>query len=302
LPKVLNFETQISAVAQKGVVIGGDVVALGRGVTPLHTKGSRHNGLLENFSGKPILGGNGSRVGEGMKIFAYVDPILWIILGISIALTMVIIVVSIWRHRHQLSDGMSDIWLNVLLNISLAIIASFIFYMVVDVSKRAREYSAAAPYISRQIVTLEGDVLAVCREAARASGRELPADWSFNRGEVVDIFNAARVRTPVNMVFPDGRKANLFDYIVDRTRRTNTFLRNLLIFSYLLGGEATAQIAEIQSDNYLMQVQSLLSPPFNAGMSDQTLAFLVDSFVDHYEKINRLKKWVADNHLLTYPW
>jgi len=141
-----------------------------------------------------------------------------------------------------LKEGIFDIFLT----ISLAIIASFIFYAVVDLSKHAREYEAAAPYISRQIAILKGDVLAVCREAARASGRELPSEWAFNRGEVADIFNAVRLRAPVNMVFPDGRQADLFDYIVDRARRTNTFLRNLLMLSYLLGGEATAQIAEIQ--------------------------------------------------------
>src|SRR5258706_11238724 len=104
-----------------------------------------------------------------MTILSYVDPVLWIILGVSIAAA---ILVSLLRGH--VGRGILDI----LLNVSFAIIASFIFYTVVDVSKRAREYEAAAPYVSRQIVTMKGDVLAVCREAARVSGRELPAEWA----------------------------------------------------------------------------------------------------------------------------
>jgi hypothetical protein len=168
-----------------------------------------------------------------MTIFGYIDPIIWLMLFVSVASA-----IGVSIYRRQLRQGILD----TVLHVSLAIIASFIFYTVVEVSKRAREYEAAAPYISRQIVALKGDVLAVCREAARTSGRELPPDWTFNRREVVDIFNAARLRAPVNMVFPDGRQGNLFDFIADRARRTNTFLRNLLILSYLLGGEATARI------------------------------------------------------------
>jgi hypothetical protein len=128
-----------------------------------------------------------------MSVFRYVSPILWIFLGLAI---VVAIVVPIFRH------GVGQVISNIILNVAFSFIASFIFYTVVVLPPRAQEHEAAAPYMSRQIVMLRGDVDAVCREAARASGRKLPAEWTFNRGEVADIFNAARLRAPVNMFFP----------------------------------------------------------------------------------------------------
>ena len=109
--------------------------------------------------------------------------------------------------------------------------------MINDLSKRAREYEAAAPYVSRQINLIKGDVMGICQEAARLSKRELPDQWKFNRDEVSTIFKVHRPRAAVNMIFYGGRRANLFEYMIDRARRTNTALQNLLIFSSVLGSE-----------------------------------------------------------------
>jgi hypothetical protein len=183
----------------------------------------------------------------------------------------------------------------VLRNICFAIIASFVFYFIVDVLKRAREYDAATPYISMQIGMIKGDVLAICREASHLSKRELPDQWKFNRDEVSTIFQNAPPRAPVNMIFYDGRRANLFEYMIDRARRTEKALQNLLIFSSVVGSEGVAKITDIQSDSYLVQME--LIAPSVGKMTNTDLSFLTDAFDDHFQHIVALEKWAAANHL-----
>lgn len=226
-----------------------------------------------------------------MNIVMYIPSSLWIALGLSILTVLTLALI-----RRAFGRAILDI----VVNVSFAIIASFIFFSVVDASKRMREYEAAGPYISRQIATMKGDVIALCREAAQSLGRELPPDWGFNYNEVAEIFKAAHLRSPANMVFISGKSAMIVDYMIDQARRTNESLINLLVFAFLLGGEATAQIADIQADSYLKQIQIISQ--FGDRQGDQNLSFILDAFDEHYSRIIRLEKWAGGNHLLVDPW
>ena len=64
--------------------------------------------------------------------------------------------------------------------------------------------------------------------------------------------------------------------------------------------EGTAQIADIQSDSYLLQVEFMAQ--MGERINDSNLSFLTDSFDEHYQRIIRLEKWAKDNHLLVNPW
>lgn len=56
-----------------------------------------------------------------------------------------------------------------------SIVAAFIFYVFLDVSKRSRETKVVAPYVSRLVRNLQGDIIAIYSEATLIHGTRLPS-------------------------------------------------------------------------------------------------------------------------------
>jgi hypothetical protein len=181
---------------------------------------------------------------------------------------------------------------NVVGELALAIVSTFIVYFVVDVLRRRREYDAIAPYIGRYINLLTGDAVAVCREAAASGGITLSATWTLTEDEVMRIFSVARLLGPANMIFPNGSPATLLDYLLDRAVRSRRWLAALLQFTAFLGGEGLSRVADIQDGAYFGQLDNLiLGISGQMRLKDRDLSFLANLFVRHYRSIERLRTW-----------
>lgn len=189
---------------------------------------------------------------------------------------------------------------NILINVSYSIIAAFIFYLFVDVSKRARDIEALAPFVSKQVVLLKGDVISVCKEITRVHGTPLPDNWEFNKNDIVNSFGGVLANAQANMVYPDGRPATIFIYIKHHADRSRHWLENLSQVGLFLDGTSTACISEIQTGGYLKQIEMIAS--FGQQLNNSNLSFLVDAIDNHYRSIIQLEGLFRKGGLLTDSW
>ncbi len=182
----------------------------------------------------------------------FIDTRLWPIVIVALAFAIAPSKVQCWLKLNFGSHVSDTIY-----NVSGSVIAAFVFYLFLDVNRRMREVRAVAPYVSRLVRNLQGDVKAVCIEAARASGIQLPSDWQFNSFDVERIFKNTDPRAQANMQFIDGRKASIYDYIYDRLQRTESFLDQLMLVNTQIGTEGLMKLLEIRNSTHLLQLRSL---------------------------------------------
>jgi len=219
-----------------------------------------------------------------LRTIKLIDWRIWVLVLVS---TLVTVLYAVDRRDlvcwfgHDSSDVIGQL--------ALAVIAAFLFYIAVDVLRRMREQGAMRPYVSRYIKHLQGDVDAICREVARASGRELPADWKFSAEEVTDLFQRVAPNAQANMVFLDGRSATQLEYMLDRVVRSRRSLGALLQFSVFLGGEALSLIAAIQDSIFFLQLDSMQA--IGARIRNSDLSVLSDPLCKHQLAVLRLRQW-----------
>jgi hypothetical protein len=219
-----------------------------------------------------------------LRTIKLVDWRIWALVLLSTPTTVLYAVdrrdLACWFGR-DLSDVIGQL--------ALAVIAAFLFYIAVDVLRRMREQGAMRPYVSRYIERLQGDVEAICREVARASGRDLPGDWKFAPEEVTDLFRRVAPNAQTNMVFLGGRRATLLEYMFDRVVRSRRSLAALLQFSVFLGGEALSLIAAIQDSSFFMELDAMQA--IGARINNTDLSVLSGSICDHHLAVLRLCEW-----------
>jgi hypothetical protein len=201
-----------------------------------------------------------------------------------------------------LAKWIGDHAANVLIGVSLSVIAAFVFYLFLEIPRRRREVRSIAPHVSRQIKMLKDDAQRVCKEAAHVSGAELPSEWKFRPDEVEKFFERANPNDPARMIFNDRSQAKLIDYLIDMAGRGEAFLDNLLQISFLLDGEGIARITDVKRSSYIRMLLSMRSMR-NPTEGNKNLSFLSRSFIEYYRAIEKLESWASQSGLLIEnPW
>lgn len=224
-----------------------------------------------------------------------VDRALWPVLAFACAVA----ILAAFAHKHLIAL-FGEYPADVLVNIAFSIIAAFVFYFFVDVIRRDRESRSLAPYVSRNVELLKGDVIAVCRGVARAVGVTLPQDWQFDQGDVDRLFGRATGNMQANLVFLNGQKATLMDYVFERANRSDSFLRNLSEIGVFLGGDGMALIAEIRTGMYLAMIKGIT--PIRSLVGGGNLSFLAEALGNHYQLVRKFERWTSERGLCTSPW
>jgi len=174
-----------------------------------------------------------------------------------------------------------------LINIMSSVIAAFIFYLMIDVQKRWRDIKTIGPHVASLANWLKGDCMAICSEMAQIAKIEYQDE--LNDAYINNLFDKVSPKDQANMVFSDGRKATIMDYMIDRLERTNKFLGDLMSISILLDSEGISHIKEIMHDSYLMQMSFYKN--MGKSINNANLSFIASSFIEHCNKVMQLKKW-----------
>jgi hypothetical protein len=177
-------------------------------------------------------------------------------------------------------------------NLALAIIAAFIFYLLVDVNRRWQDARSIAPYITKQIKRMKGDVEGICRDAAAAHGDPFPAEWSFDTTDVGRVFVHVAPTTVVKTMSTPIGPATMLDAIVYRVSRTDEALANLARMSSTLGARGMTHVTAIQGTSYLATVKAVLST--HRGMANKNLEIFTKLISDHYAAVLALEDWAKE--------
>lgn len=220
-----------------------------------------------------------------MKLLRFIDKVLWIPLVICIAL--ITLPIFFQDTTPQLGGR------NALVNVSYSFIAAFIFYVLIDALKRMREAQALAPYMRQQISWLKGDVISICREAARIAGETLAEDWVFNAEDMDEIFKKVTWLSEANMVDQNLKKLTFGHYLQHYAGRTRKCLNNVFGFSFFLGSEGARKTAELQRDGYQKHIEMM-----SGLIKDSRMDFLTSTLKKHSEMLEDLENWAKKNQFL----
>ncbi len=218
----------------------------------------------------------------------FIEPRLWPVVVIALAFAIAPDSVQCWL-KLNIGTHITD----TIYNISGSIIAAFVFYLFLDANRRWREVRAVAPYVSRLVRNLQGDVKAVCIEAARANGTQLPDNWQFNSFDVERIFRNTNPHAQSNMEFLGGRKANIYEYIYDRLQRTETFLDQIMLVNTQLGAEGLIKLLEVRNSSYLSQLRSLRN--LVPHLKNKDMSVFSGIICEHYASLEEFEAWAVRN-------
>lgn len=191
--------------------------------------------------------------------------------------------------REKFPTWLTKELVEVLLGIVGSVVAGFIFYLAIEVSRRHRETTALAPYVTRQIDLLRGDVEALTRECARIGSVTL-SDGLLNEGDIRAALAACMSNQQANLLLLNNQKlATAFDYLADRSDRSLKRLADLVQLGPHLGADLMAQISKVQSSGYMDMVQQL-RPLVQQNL---TKPFSLEAFSSplnkHYDALNELR-------------
>lgn len=213
---------------------------------------------------------------------------------LAIVMVPALVMVACWAlSREHVQQNLGNNLAEVLANVSFSMIAAFVFYLALDVTQRARTVRNLRPYVSQRIQRMKGDLDAIGIEVARAAQRARtqtvfdPSDFEIDSA-------ALSFATPAALVFPDGQRGTMLDYLLDRSSRTEQQLNHMLAISPFLGPDGVALIAKLQDDSFLSQMRMLRSLRGNVRGSIGTLA---KPLSDHHALLAQLESWARRSAL-----
>lgn len=218
------------------------------------------------------------------KLIRLIDPRLWLLVFPALVFAFLPFSVQTWLNLAIGSQTVQTTY-----NISVSIIAAFVFYLFLDVNRRLREVHHIAPYVSKLVRSLQGDIRAICFEAALTQDIRLPDSWQFYDADVERIFGRTNPRAHANMMFPDGTEASIYDYLYDRLQRTESFLDQLMLVSDQLGADGVMHVLEIRNSTYLQHLRSIR--PFIPLLKNENMSVFSKPISEYHTRLKDFELW-----------
>lgn len=221
-----------------------------------------------------------------ISMFHLIDNRLWLPLFLAILAVCSPIILGDIEHYEQFNS--------IIINVSYSFIAAFIFYLFIDVSKRARDIKALGPHISKYMRMLRNDADSICKEGTRLSGVDISEDWTFDQKQMESIFGQVTAETQANMVSINGNRVDFLQFLKHYDRRMNQSLEILSSFDLFLGSKWASCLADLKNEGFLKEMEMII--PLIEKKS--TMGFLADSLSKYYLSLEELEKLTKKYRIL----
>lgn len=199
----------------------------------------------------------------------------------------------------EMFPGGAELW-ELLYELCLAFVASYVFYFVVVHLKRQRDREVLKPFLYRYTSSIVDDAKLISQKLANASETEFEGDFPPDRDVVVEM--CERVN-PISKV-PGMFIVQWFEFLEFRRSLSKESSANILTATPFLEPEHLKRVMDVDTCLYFKRVQAFANnfrrpdePTSPTSIHPHTnLGVLDTDFQDYFEKAKRLKEYV-DNEL-----
>jgi len=220
-----------------------------------------------------------------VKYFTTMDVVLNVLLLLSI-ISVVIIefylnnINEIFRGGHILGE--------IVVNLSLAFIASYIFYFVVVHIKTQKDKTIIHKHVHIKIGIIISDAKILIKEMAKASNYQLISDYP-NEKELFEICSKIKLDSNGPMVIGKNNiQANWAQYLDYMKRRTEKHIQEIFLFMQYLDADFVSSLYSIQDNFYYKYIGFISS---GIAPSNTILLGIHDQLKDFFDDVNKLEKY-----------
>lgn len=192
---------------------------------------------------------------------------------------------EIFRGGHILGE--------VVVNLSLAFIASYIFYLIVVHIKTQKDKEIIHKHIHIKIGAIISDSKILIKEMAKASNYQLTSDYP-NEKELFNICSNIRLDSNGPMVIGKNNvQANWAQYLDFMKRRTEKHIQEIFLFMQYLDTYLISSLYSIQDSYYYKYIGFISS---GMAPADIILLGVHNQLKELFDDVNKLEVYSNKNH------
>lgn len=93
------------------------------------------------------------------------------------------------------------------------------------------------------------------------------------------------------MMYLDGRKASLYEYMYERLDRTESFLSQLMLVRDELGSDGLMKLLSLKNSTYLMYMR--INRRIINNFTNENLSVIAPILIEYYENIKQMEIWAV---------
>ncbi|OGU57029.1 MAG: hypothetical protein A2V66_05555 [Ignavibacteria bacterium RBG_13_36_8] len=211
------------------------------------------------------------------------DPVLNVFLFFSI-----IFIISIEFYLNNINEIFygGHILGEVVVNLSLAFIVTYIFYFIVVHIKIQKDKEIIHKHVHIKIGIIISDTKIIIKEMAKISHYQLTSEYP-NKNELFEICSNIKLDSNGPMVIGKNNiKANWAQYLDFMKRRTEKHIQDIFIFMQYLDTYLVSSLYSIQDSFYLKYIGFISSGMIS---SNTILSGIHDQLKDFFDDVNKLE-------------
>lgn len=217
---------------------------------------------------------------------------------LSVGFIICLIIVSSYEYTKLIPEMFSggDFIFSLFVQISLAYIGSFVFYIMQVYIPRKKEEERINTCIATPIYRIIKNIeIPIMHFKNKVIGEDRTME-SITEKEYEEICNAINPLDDAPIIFTDGREGCYKDYIYEHIKNVENYSKQILTYVTFIDSKLVSIIDDIFNSKY-HEIFKLYYDIKECG--NQNIEFLTEHMIEYYNKMQELSEYARVNNLIS---